>query len=655
MMRPHLILLAIVAALSLVAVASAVASMPYMRSFDSFADLRAATPSTEGELVYLISYNSGKYKGGGMFIGSLTAGTDDGGMVASSGAAYHWTRNIEDFETLNVLHFGAFHDGSTDDNSAVMAMWKWSQAQTDSKLYNGVRLVEGAIYMSALDLSAYNISYFALFGPTAPYGVSPLTTITSDKSLNPVFKLCAQTIVMRGILWNGRVVGSADSNNVPVSQSNYQPFLKNIYVGNAGQTVRVMTFQGQNSGGHIFDLLNTYQCKFEQVYSYTSFGNVWNVGWSGADGTYWDHPRSVEISNVNIQQSYSYPGPFNMPRMEQGTLRNVWLEHSRIAGDISSGSWLIDALNIESTILPLHMNGTRDLTRQLSLQSGSSILRGTEIDDWLKTEDAGWIRQEAHGIMAAAPVASIWEASMLRGSNTASTAIWLALGTFQTQQVGGIWEIEVISKVGTDPATGVRPTSNGAPGITRIYMQRSSGTTPIMTFSCEGYTGVLSAGYKGNYGSYNDLYIKIAANVQEYAVFFRSTGVTHFEGGAWNMLSLDGTTYTTTPQYLTTVSGKASLHNGEAGFGAEGSVVTVDTVTLDTATVNTTQIMGYMVQKINGVDYGVAYYALPEDYPQDPPQGVPPTLPPTKTPTGAAASQLPSAILALIAALVVFL
>lgn len=638
-MRP--LLLALLALAACVLAASAATDL-YSRSFSSFSALRLAQPSAAGELVYLTSHVAGKYKGGGMFIGSLTAAADDGGMTASNGTAYHWTRAVEDYETLNVLHFGAYHDGTTDDHDAVMAMWKWSISQTDDRARNGIRLVEGAIYLSAFDISDSNVTDFAVYGPTTPYGVRPLVTITSDKSTTPAFKVCAQNVVLRGLGWNGQVTGTVDSLRVPLTQSNYQSFIQNIYVGNSGQTVNVFGFQGTATGKHVFDFLNLVQSKFDQIYHSYCYGNVWNIGWSGADGSYWDHTRSIEISNINIQYSYGVPGALNLPRVEDGTLRNIWIEHSRSPGDISSGQWIIDALNIESTFGALYMNGTRDITRQLSLQSGASILRGTDIDSWLSDSDMGWMRQDPYGIQANAPVASLWEASMLRGSNTGNASVWLSIGTFQTQALGGMWEIEILSKIGNDVASGVRPTNNGAPGVTRIMMQRGASTVPVVTFTNEGSTGISAVRYNGNYVSYTTLWVQVAANVLEYGVFIRGTGITRFYAGTWNMYSLSGATQTATPSGSTVVPGKTSLHNGVAGIGAEGSVITIDTVTVDPTEVNVTAIAGFMIQKLNGVDYAIPYYSAPEEFPQDPPTGVPPTAP---APSAASALIFPAVAL----------
>lgn len=634
------LLLTLLALVACVAISSA-ATQPYTRTFASFAELRAATPSATGEIVFLLSYVAGQYKGAGQFVGNLTAAADDGGVIASSGANYHWKRTIEDYETLNVLHFGAIHDGTTDDHDAVVRMWNWSRAQTGVLAGNGIRLVEGNILISPIDISDQNVTDFAIYGPTTPYGVRPLVYILSDRSAKPVFTVSAPRVVLRGLGWNGRVTGTVDANRAPLTQTNYQGFFKNVLAG-VGQTIQVHGFQSSASGGHVFDVMDLVQSKFDQVYSSTCYGNVWNIGWSGADGTEWDHPRSVEISNVNLQSNYG-SGAITAPRMEQGTLRNIWIEHSRIPGDINSGQWIIDALNIESSLFPLNMNNTRDITRQMSLQSGGAVTRGNYTgDSWLPVNKQGWIRQEAYGILANAPVASLWEASMIRGNNTGSVPLWLNIGRFETQAVGGLWEIEILSRVGTGSASGVRPTDNGAPGLTRIFLQRGAADSPTVTYTHEGSPGVTNVRYYPIGSSYCVIYAYIAPGVNEYGVFIRGTGITRHNSGVWNYFSVSGQLTETINQYYPTATSKTSIHNGEAGIGAEGAIATVDTVTVDASQVNATEVSGFMIMKINGVDYAVPYYEAPDDIPQDPPQGVPPSWlePPPSAPGANAASAL---------------
>lgn len=71
-----------------------------MRQFRCFDELRSTTPSFDGEVVYLTSWNDdGSFVGYGKFAGYLSAGTDNGITISSNGGAFHWKRICYDFLT----------------------------------------------------------------------------------------------------------------------------------------------------------------------------------------------------------------------------------------------------------------------------------------------------------------------------------------------------------------------------------------------------------------------------------------------------------------------------------------------------------------------------------------------------------------------------
>ena len=85
----------------------------------SFDDLRSVVPTKEGQLAYLESHGAGTFIGGGLFRAVLSAGTDDGGVIASSGGDYHWKRMLEGEVTPQM--FGAIGDNKHDDSAALDA------------------------------------------------------------------------------------------------------------------------------------------------------------------------------------------------------------------------------------------------------------------------------------------------------------------------------------------------------------------------------------------------------------------------------------------------------------------------------------------------------------------------------------------------------
>lgn len=71
----------------------------------SFAELRAFKPWYDGQVVSLKEYSAGSGLGGGEFTGSLTTGTDDGGITAV-GSGFKWIRSFSG--CLHPEFFGAY-------------------------------------------------------------------------------------------------------------------------------------------------------------------------------------------------------------------------------------------------------------------------------------------------------------------------------------------------------------------------------------------------------------------------------------------------------------------------------------------------------------------------------------------------------------------
>lgn len=92
--------------------------LPFVSSFDKLRDIK---PAYEGCKIQLRSYNEGKGKGGGTFIGHLVARGDNRATIANrAGAAFHWER--ENAIPLTPEMAGAFGDGTVDDTIALRAI-----------------------------------------------------------------------------------------------------------------------------------------------------------------------------------------------------------------------------------------------------------------------------------------------------------------------------------------------------------------------------------------------------------------------------------------------------------------------------------------------------------------------------------------------------
>ena len=592
-------------AVVLLIVCSVQAAYPaYGRSFDSFDELRNSKPTAVGEIVYLASHIAGLYKGGGQFVGSLTSATNDFGMIASNGSAFHWDRLVEDYETLNVLHFGAYHDGVHDDQAAVLRMITWSAKQNSNLLRNGVRFVQGSIFISPIDLTATDRADFAIFGPTAPSAHGPYTTIVSDGSSSPVFNVSARRMTIRGLAWDGRATATVGADYVPTAISNKQPFFQNIE--SAGEFLNVESFYATRTGGIVFWVLDTLDTKFLNVETYNTYSNLWNISWSWDPQGAWDHATAVEVNNLYITNSYG-DCMLNATRMGQGLLRNVYIKKCLNPGNFENSQWVVDNFYVEDCKETFGFLSNRDLSHNMQLVN-ATITRGGSPKQWLGSYDQGWIQTNSYGMTVKGPFGKLWKASTLRGSNDESSPLWVELGTFKTQAAGGIWKIDALSRVNYRAANYTRPTENGSGGRTTIMLQRGSDSTPVVTYSSQGYAAVTDVLYKGIDDQHASLWVQIAPNCGEYAFFARGTGAYRMNTSSTgvNLFKKSGATQRTEPSGYTSAPRKASLHNGAAGFGAERGILSLD------STVNATLVpgalAGHMIQKVNGVNIATPYY-----------------------------------------------
>lgn len=191
--------------------------------------------------------------------------------------------------------------------------------------------------------------------------------IISDKSINTVFKVNARRTIIRGISWNGQATADTASNTGAITAdmlSNVQPFFENITI--EGEFVNIRCFRVQYNGGTTVKLLDTLDTRFDQIYSQNTYARVFDVSWSNSPNGVWGHSTAIELSNANFQYGYG-DATLKMPRLTQGLIRNVWVEHTRFPGDLSNGQWIIDALNLEDCANPLLLNNSRVLLRQLGV------------------------------------------------------------------------------------------------------------------------------------------------------------------------------------------------------------------------------------------------------------------------------------------------
>ncbi len=239
-----------------------------------------------------------------------------------------------------MLHFGAKGDGTTDDSDAFMRMYNWTKTWNANYVALPVRFPGGKFLIKPIDFSASESTFFGLLGDDSELGSLPRTTIISDKSATPVFKVKARRTAIRGMARNGQASVDTVKNTGTITAdlvSNNQPFNTCI----EGETVNIHCFRAQNTGGTVLKLLDTLDSKFDQIYTLYTYSRVFDVSWSNSPNGVWDHSTAIELSNANFQTGYG-DSTIYMPRVTQGILRNVWIEHTRNPGDLSDGGWTIE-------------------------------------------------------------------------------------------------------------------------------------------------------------------------------------------------------------------------------------------------------------------------------------------------------------------------
>ena len=634
----------------------------------SFAALRTRKPASEGERVWLTSWNAraasdrSKNFGEGWFVGYLVAAADDGGFIASNGGAYHWRRDI-DIEALTVHDFGAVPGGSVDCAPALKAMYEFMNGSFARGFTNelsrkvGVRFGAGVYLVSPLDLRKYGdkipanhaelpynpSGYFAagdfiLRGATTSFGKQIATRIVSNKSSSAVLALNHRYFSIYGIEWDGQqTVKQDETTNMLIgatlgvfndTASNKQPFMTNECVG--GTFANVSYFRAINTGEAAIYYLDSLDSKFTQVYCSRVAGPVIKVGWSNRPSGAWDHSTAIELTEFNFQ--YCYAPAIWIPRHGQGLIRNGWIEHGSVPMDINNGQWLIEALSIEACTYDAVFYKSRVVMSQWSNPTGVSYDRtttpgtaawysypknpdGSEITAKLSAYEMGMSLFQNSGTYLDNPLRAQWLSGVLRGTID-SSKLWLNIGSFQMPRTGTHWKIEVDCRNSYGSAGGGDPmpvVNDRSAGTLHIHVARGAGLVPTVTYWMEGTTGITDVQYIAQ--DYNNilpgLWVKLPNTIGEYGVHVRGTGEMRMESGSWAIFTPSGVTQAEAPNGVA-AQARLSMSNGLAGFGAQSDVAAISTRSQASTTVPVEQSKPrqWMRVNINGVEYAMPYYAF---------------------------------------------
>ena len=498
--------------------------------FESFADLRNTQPAYDGQIVQLISWNEGQYQGGDRFVGRLTKLADDGGMVASAGGNWHWKR-LKDWHDMDVLDFGARMDGTSDDMPAVKAMYAATRVVAVANPV-GVRLPAGEIGLSGtLDVStATEQPMFRLKGPDVEFGVVPVVKIRplDATSTVPLFQLNARRLEVTGIH-----IDTGDN------KANTKPFLKNLC--GRGEYVRVKCVRVNNSAGLTFDLLDTIDTKFEQIYCYGISAGFLLTGWTNGNPGAWDHPTAIEISNANFSGTKNVE-PLRMVRAGQSLMRNVWFSNNDYSFDISQGGWTLDTVIQEGNIYPAKTKYAKMIRINCRFAQGAGLDnegttfdpamdQGKPIPSWVTNAmDQGDISISELG-SSFSGLSSTFNFSETVLANTTGAAKWVEIGRVTLQEKGRTCRMKLLGTSGWDNAAGNLPVPGGTTfggGSAEIFIEAknpaAADTSAIeVHWFGTGACPISDVKYVRSWSNYT-IYVKMASYCLYAALFIDSNG-----------------------------------------------------------------------------------------------------------------------------------
>lgn len=501
----------------------------YLGSCPDIATLRTLEPESHNQQQRVAEYVAGTGLGGGKFVYDAedTTSIDDGGVVIVTAGGARWKRQCLPTE-LTVVDFGAAMDGVTDDIDAIIRMYNYTKSLNTAKPI-GIRLPAGKIAVSSgkFDLSAAaEQPLFRMRGPHVMFGVVPVTQMyyLDKTSTTPAFQTNARRTEISGI----SIQGGGDTT---------VPFYKNVCPG--GEYVNVTSFHVDSAGGLLFDLVDTIDTKFNQIYCYGSTGGFLRASWSNQTWGVWDHSTAIEISNSNFSSNKTVQ-VITAIRAGQSLFRNVWFSNNEYTMDISQGSWLFDTLIIENSTNPVWAQYSKILAVNCRIAQGAAIDNtqsgydpamdgeGT-IPTWVTNKmDQGRVDINNLGSAFGCGLAAQFGYSETILENTTSAEKWVQVGSVTLQEVGRSAHLKFVGVQGWNSAKNPmsRPGDTGfGGGMAHVFIESKAatsleydggevhwygeGATPISAVKFVHYYSTITVYVKlRNYARYTSLFIE---------------------------------------------------------------------------------------------------------------------------------------------------
>lgn len=502
--------------------------------------LRTLIPTRTNQKVEVKGYRAGSSIGGGKFYYVADTSTvDDGGTFFRVDANGGWKRATPEIDGLNIQHFGAATDGVTNDADAILRMHRWSVA-IDTRFGPGVILPAGKTAVDTINLGTAEIPSFKIRGPQRDYGhlVSATLVPFSKTQTTPMFTFCARYMEVS----NMRLLGTGT----------VQPYFVNTVV--RGSYVRVHSIRADGLGGRAFQVIDSIDTKFDQVFSYNAKAAFLWVTWSNLSPGAWDHPTAIEITNFMFQ-THTNEYAVSAIRAGQSMMYNGWFNSCEYPFDISQGGWTLDNITMENAKYPAAVKYAKLIQVYCRWAQGAGLdydVSGYTQDMDLVNGGSGkipaWVTNGYdQGTVSLTPQASKFDGglamkfqySTLILTNTTSQTQWYQVGRVQTTGQGQTYKMRIVGTAGWD-STGTtlnRPDStNFGGGEATIYFESKvptaqNTTSGEMHWFAEGSSPILAVKYLHYYG-YSTVYVQMASYCRVASVFLETTGPSHLEAGS---------------------------------------------------------------------------------------------------------------------------
>jgi len=573
---------------------------------DTFDDLATLIPAEAGHLALLREYNAGTGFGGGMFIAVAGSATGDKGMIQGVNDDFHWQRYIDPAQA-DVTMFGAVADGATDCADAVEAMFNWYTSSGNIFQRIGIQFPAGEFALSSIPAITTQIPMFRCVG--LGHDQLGYNNPTRLWLIGEADSICFDVVARWTEIGNLQIQGDGLSGDTVIRH-----FFKNSVT--QGQHVRVFNMYIQDVYGRMFQLIDTLDSKFSQVYAQRGHDNLIRVLASGEVS--WDHSTAIEISNSTIQNfraDSDQGGVFFIPHCTQAMMWNVWIEFCDYPGNLTNGEWALHSLAMESNTNPLYMGQTRLAQYSCSNANGAGIdiltdksvnnITGEYESQTLSSYEAGQVAIYSHGIYANAAFQSPLHYSGKIYSNSGNgSAVWVRLGYFVGAATAETFTVNIVTRNGFATPNAAR---GGLDGNCVITIQNRSASTSTVTWHGQSVgSGILAVRYEKPFTSDTALYVQLAG-FSRMGVTAHTTGTTRIDAGVhtyvnWDMSVIADADLNAIDGLLTPLN-LNSWGTTTAGLIADGDNNILDIRTTAIVENNTNKIQ----IRVNGADAKIPY------------------------------------------------